>query len=214
VSSGTWQVYLLHFDQPIGDLSKPTGYAQHYTGTARDLAARLAEHRADPDPKIMQEVRRKGIGWQLARTWEGGHERERQIKRQGGARRHCPVCKGREPAAPVAYRVESRPRWRKPQPVRLARDISAVVLDSVTVRLDDGKAPAFLAALSAAERDAWRTGADHRQPGYEDRFAVACDLSRLLADERAAAAEIERCRRLAEAEGWLPAAQMAELEAG
>jgi hypothetical protein len=194
----------LHFDEPIGDTSKPTGFAQHYTGTAADLEARLAEHRAAPDPKIIQAVQRKGIGWQLARTWPGGRQRERQLKNQGGARRHCPVCKGSEPQAVAAFRVESRPRWRKPEITGPPRDLDAVLLESVAVRLDQDKAPAFLDAIRTAEREAWAAGADYRQPGYEGRNAVACDISRLAADERGAAAQMERHRQAAVAEGWWP----------
>ena len=37
-------------------------------------------------------VREAGIGWQLARMWPGGRARERQIKRQGGHARKCPLC--------------------------------------------------------------------------------------------------------------------------
>ena len=37
-------------------------------------------------------VRAAGIGWQLARLWPGGRARERQIKRQGGHARKCPLC--------------------------------------------------------------------------------------------------------------------------
>jgi len=37
-------------------------------------------------------VREAGIGWQLARMWRGGRDRERQIKRQGGHARKCPLC--------------------------------------------------------------------------------------------------------------------------
>ena len=37
-------------------------------------------------------VRAAGIGWQLARMWPGGRARERQIKRQGGHARKCPLC--------------------------------------------------------------------------------------------------------------------------
>jgi hypothetical protein len=34
-----------------------------------------------------------GIDWTLARTWEGSRTRERQLKRQGGASRRCPICR-------------------------------------------------------------------------------------------------------------------------
>ena len=37
-------------------------------------------------------VRAAGIGWQLARMWPGSRARERQIKRQGGHARKCPLC--------------------------------------------------------------------------------------------------------------------------
>jgi hypothetical protein len=44
-------------------------------------------------------VRAVGIGWQLARTWCGGKHRERQLKKQGGASRRCPICKEARRAA-------------------------------------------------------------------------------------------------------------------
>jgi hypothetical protein len=40
----------------------------------------------------MAAVAKAGITWRLARTWAGGAERERQLKRQGGAARRCPLC--------------------------------------------------------------------------------------------------------------------------
>jgi len=36
-------------------------------------------------------VHAAGIGWQLARMWPGSRTRERQIKRQGGHARQCPL---------------------------------------------------------------------------------------------------------------------------
>jgi uncharacterized protein YbbK (DUF523 family) len=41
----------------------------------------------------MQAVRQAGLGFQLARVWEGTRGRERSLKRSGGAARHCPVCR-------------------------------------------------------------------------------------------------------------------------
>ena len=38
-------VYLLHFDEPIGDTGNPRGQAQHYIGCCEDLPARLETHR-------------------------------------------------------------------------------------------------------------------------------------------------------------------------
>lgn len=78
-------VYLLHFDRRYR-------HAAHYTGTARDLDARLAEHAAGRGARLMEVVTDAGIGFRLARTWVGGRARERQLKREGGASRHCPEC--------------------------------------------------------------------------------------------------------------------------
>jgi hypothetical protein len=85
-------VYLIHFDRPIGDITKPTGYAQHYMGSTPDLAARLVAHAKGQGAKIMAAVAKAGINWHVARTWPGGRQRERQLKRQGGAAPLCPSC--------------------------------------------------------------------------------------------------------------------------
>jgi predicted GIY-YIG superfamily endonuclease len=78
-------VYLLHFD-------KPYRHARHYIGWTDDMAARLAKHETGAGARLLAVVHAAGIGWQLARTWPGGRTRERQIKRQGGASRCCPLC--------------------------------------------------------------------------------------------------------------------------
>jgi predicted GIY-YIG superfamily endonuclease len=78
-------VYLIHLDQPYK-------HARHYTGSAIDLDPRLAKHAAGQGARLLAVVRAAGIGWQLARTWPGGRVRERQLKRQGGASRRCPLC--------------------------------------------------------------------------------------------------------------------------
>lgn len=79
-------VYLLHFNQPYH-------HAKHYTGVAENLERRLHQHRKGSGARLMEVVNQAGIDWQVARTWEGDRKRERQLKRQGGASRHCPVCK-------------------------------------------------------------------------------------------------------------------------
>jgi hypothetical protein len=85
--SRTSTVYLLHFARPIG-------HAQHYMGSTSDLEQRLADHAAGGSrggrlPQVFAEA---GIAFELARTWPGGRLRERQLKRQGGHARKCPVC--------------------------------------------------------------------------------------------------------------------------
>jgi len=92
--TATGTVYLLHFDRlyvpypgaPLRDC------AGHYVGWTRNVKRRLAEHAAGHGARLLAVVREAGIGWQLARLWPGGRDRERQIKRQGGPARHCPLC--------------------------------------------------------------------------------------------------------------------------
>jgi predicted GIY-YIG superfamily endonuclease len=97
-------VYLLHFDQPIGDLHNPRGFASHYTGWTLDLPARLIDHAQGRGARLMQVVGELGIGWQLARIWTGTRARERSLKQRGATRR-CPVCQlaalGLQPPRPL-----------------------------------------------------------------------------------------------------------------
>jgi predicted GIY-YIG superfamily endonuclease len=79
------KVYLLHFDRRYH-------HAGHYTGFAVDLEARLAEHAAGQGARLTAVVKAAGIGWRLARTWDGTRATERALKRRGGAARHCPLC--------------------------------------------------------------------------------------------------------------------------
>ncbi|MDQ6804402.1 MAG: endonuclease [Actinomycetota bacterium] len=72
-------MYLVHF-------SEPYRHARHYTGwTGRGA-------------RLLQVIAQAGIGWTLARTWEGPRQRERQLKRQGGASRRCPICRAERKA--------------------------------------------------------------------------------------------------------------------
>lgn len=80
-------IYLIHFDVPYH-------HARHYLGIAVDLEARLAQHRSGNGARLMQVVSRAGISWRLVRTWEGGRELERRLKRQKNSSRLCPVCRG------------------------------------------------------------------------------------------------------------------------
>jgi hypothetical protein len=102
---GIGVIYLIHFDQAIGDLANPRGFASHYTGWTLDLPVRLADHAAGRGARLMQVVGEQGIGWQLARIWAGTRARERSLKGSGGAARRCPVCQlttlGLQPPRPV-----------------------------------------------------------------------------------------------------------------
>jgi len=78
-------VYLLHFDRPYK-------HARHYLGYAKDLQAWLELHRSGNGARLIQVVQEAGIGWTLARTWPGGKEIERRLKRQKNSPRLCPIC--------------------------------------------------------------------------------------------------------------------------
>lgn len=79
-------IYLLHFDRPYK-------HAKHYTGWTADLEARLAQHRAGNSARLIEVITAAGIGFRLARTWPGTRSQERALKKQGGAARHCPICR-------------------------------------------------------------------------------------------------------------------------
>lgn len=86
-------VYLLHFERRFS-------HAGHYLGwtAGKSLAPRLDAHAAGNGARLLAAVASAGISWRLARTWPGTRARERQIKRQGGLSRSCPLC-GVQPAA-------------------------------------------------------------------------------------------------------------------
>lgn len=89
-------VYLLHFD-------KPYKHAEHYCGFATNLDARLEHHRNGTGARLMQVIRDAGIGFTLARTWEGEtRTKERRLKNGGGLNRVCPICKAAADARDAA----------------------------------------------------------------------------------------------------------------
>lgn len=86
MSAGT--VYLLHFERPYPAGRKP----QHYIGWTVDLAARVTEHRQGRGGKLVDVMRLAGIGFEVARTWPGGRELERRLKRWHKIKDACPLC--------------------------------------------------------------------------------------------------------------------------
>ncbi|MDP9403828.1 MAG: endonuclease [Actinomycetota bacterium] len=91
--STTDTVYLLHFERRYR-------HAGHYVGSTSDLDARLAAHRAGRGARLVEVIVAAGIDFTLARTWPGGRQLERRIKRQKASPRLCPLC--REAARPGA----------------------------------------------------------------------------------------------------------------
>ena len=87
-------VYLLHFSGRLGNPANRYAQAQHYIGTATDLDARLAAHRAGAGARITVAAAARGIAFAVVRTWPGGRDLERRLKRRKEAPRLCPACKG------------------------------------------------------------------------------------------------------------------------
>ena len=85
--------YLVHLDQALGS-SHPKGGARHYLGTTIDLDRRLETHRAGLGARILAAAVERGISFDVVRTWPGGRDVERQLKRQHAANRMCPRCRG------------------------------------------------------------------------------------------------------------------------
>jgi uncharacterized membrane protein YecN with MAPEG domain len=90
--SRTAVVYLLHFEEPIGDRSRPRMWAQHYVGSYL-TDARLTHHRnGTSGVPIVDEFYRRGIKFKVARITPGGKLLERRIKRNGHFSEYCPHC--------------------------------------------------------------------------------------------------------------------------
>lgn len=86
--SPLYQVYMLHFDAPVGR-------AQHYVGIckAARLHWRMLEHRRGTGARITNEARLAGIGFSVARTWFcDDPAKEREIKVAGKFAKLCPIC--------------------------------------------------------------------------------------------------------------------------
>jgi len=88
-------VYLIHLSRKIGNPANPRGQAQHYIGSACDLAARLESHRKGLGSKLMAAVAQAGISWSCVRVWVNvPRSFERELKSKKHAQRFCPVCQG------------------------------------------------------------------------------------------------------------------------
>jgi len=156
-------VYLLHFD--IVYVPYPGAPARdcagHYTGRVRGgpkaLARRLAQHGTEQGARLMMAVRAAGIGWQLARTWPGGADRERQLKRQGGASRRCPLC------------------GITPRPGDLPRNANGSVSRSLVTDAQLAGAGLMTAAARAAHTELRRGAAGGRVPGVERFTGIPAD---------------------------------------
>jgi hypothetical protein len=135
-------VYLLHFTDPATGAAARYKHAGHYTGFVRSsesLKSRLDAHREGRGARLTAVIVAAGLGFELARTWPGGRARERQLKRQGGASRHCPLC-GIKPMAP-----------RRPRPTAAATARPACVTGGLAVLAEQARREHLAAVRAIAE---------------------------------------------------------------
>jgi hypothetical protein len=84
--------YLVHLDKPMGS-DHPRGRCQHYIGTTSvGVDRRLAVHREGRGSRLLAAANDRGIAYDVVRTWPGGRDVERRLKRQRNAPRLCPRC--------------------------------------------------------------------------------------------------------------------------
>ena len=156
-------VYLYHLETPLGGERHS---AQHYIGSARNLDARDAAHRAGRGSHFTRAAVERGIGMTLARTWTcdgDARELEYAIKAQGYSfAYYCPVCSG------AAAERRGRKITPRPAPSRRRAGVCA----------DLGELPSVTPA--PADWYEWRTLARWRRAGASDERAR-------VAAERAAA---------------------------
>ncbi len=95
-------VYLLHFDRPLSE--KHT--AQHYIGWAYRLDSRMQQHIKGRGARFTQVANERGIGYVIARSWQGSRTYERQLKNRKCARKLCPICQAAHDARQLTMNLE------------------------------------------------------------------------------------------------------------
>lgn len=93
----TSTVYLLHF-QPVYAVPTAAGWtktAGHYLGSTRgDPYDRLHAHVRGQGSPLVRAAVLAGCTVYIVRTWPGGRDLERRLKRQRHHARFCPECAG------------------------------------------------------------------------------------------------------------------------
>jgi predicted GIY-YIG superfamily endonuclease len=155
--TGPSVVYLIHFERRYK-------HAGHYLGSTKDLPARLRAHAHGDGARLMAVITEAGIGWQLARTWEGGRARERQIKRQGGLSRCCPLCGVTPRPAPLSRNRDgslSRSRTSDTEKTAAGAMTSAQWAEHTALRRGAaaGKVPGIVRLAAVPADDPWYAAA-------------------------------------------------------
>ena len=174
-------VYLLHFIDPETGQSARYRHAAHYLGSTDDLPRRLGKHRNGQGARLVEVITQAGLGFVLARTWEGGRDLERQLKNRHNAAEMCPECG-----------VTPRARWLRQAAAHLAAASMAKVpareLDDwpvLTGRLTPLEAGELTDRLSRGAQAAYAAAAQARSAAeWDARLATALEVD--LAKTKAA----------------------------
>lgn len=91
-------VYLIKFDKPIGDTSRPRMMARYYVGYCEDgrEVERLAEHKRGEGASLTAYASQQGIGFRMVAIYPGlDRNDERRIKKAGHFDKLDPELHGR-----------------------------------------------------------------------------------------------------------------------
>ncbi len=106
-------------------LQRPYHHARHYIGWARDVEARVAEHRAGAGSPLIRAALAAGVRVELAATMPGSRFLERRLERWHKTGQFCPRCRaargGKGSLTGWHARIAVK-RANAPTPRRPARD--------------------------------------------------------------------------------------------
>ncbi len=85
-------VYLLHFDEAIGN---DRHSAQHYIGYTKNVNQRMWQHSNGVGfGRLVHVARERGITFALARVWPAGDRALEKRLKQRHQKLLCPICSG------------------------------------------------------------------------------------------------------------------------
>lgn len=81
-------VYLICFNRSFS-------HARHYLGRAKDIRARIKQHRNGNGSRLLAAINQAGIGWEVVYVWGGANRnKEKELKCLKSSTRLCPRCGG------------------------------------------------------------------------------------------------------------------------
>ncbi len=122
------EVYLFHFNAPLGNLSNPRAQARHYLGFSDDLDSRIAKQLAGRGAKLVAAALKQGLIFELYH-WPACLAVEKLVKKTKKTSLYCPAC-----CAAAKRRVRALPT---PPATQLAFDFDTGELPTIELgRMD------------------------------------------------------------------------------